>query len=46
MGLPLEGIRILELGQIILEGNAKELINDEKVKRAYLGSTHEERGMG
>ncbi|MGD0234357.1 MAG: ABC transporter ATP-binding protein [Syntrophorhabdales bacterium] len=31
---------ILELGQIILEGNAKELINDEKVRKAYLGSTH------
>jgi branched-chain amino acid transport system ATP-binding protein len=30
---------ILELGQIILEGNAKELINDEKVRKAYLGST-------
>ena len=29
---------ILELGQIILEGNAKELINDEKVRKAYLGS--------
>jgi branched-chain amino acid transport system ATP-binding protein len=32
---------ILELGQIILEGNAKELINDEKVKKAYLGSARE-----
>jgi branched-chain amino acid transport system ATP-binding protein len=30
---------ILELGEIILEGNAKELINDEKVRKAYLGST-------
>ena len=30
---------ILELGQIILEGNAKELISDEKVRKAYLGST-------
>ncbi len=30
---------ILELGQIILEGNAKELINNEKVRKAYLGST-------
>ncbi len=29
---------ILELGQIILEGNAKELINDEKVAKAYLGT--------
>ncbi|HVN25332.1 MAG TPA: ABC transporter ATP-binding protein [Syntrophorhabdales bacterium] len=31
---------ILELGKIILEGNAKELINDEKVKKAYLGTSH------
>jgi branched-chain amino acid transport system ATP-binding protein len=30
---------ILELGQIILEGNAKKLINDEKVRKAYLGSS-------
>jgi branched-chain amino acid transport system ATP-binding protein len=29
---------ILELGRIIAEGDAKELINDEKVKKAYLGS--------
>jgi branched-chain amino acid transport system ATP-binding protein len=34
---------ILELGQIILEGNAKELINDEKVRKAYLGSTQGEK---
>ncbi len=32
---------ILELGRIILEGNAKELITDEKVRKAYLGSAHE-----
>jgi branched-chain amino acid transport system ATP-binding protein len=37
---------ILELGQIILEGNAKELINDEKVRRAYLGSTREDGRTG
>jgi branched-chain amino acid transport system ATP-binding protein len=36
---------ILELGQIILEGNAKELINDEKVKKAYLGSVQADRRM-
>ena len=30
---------ILELGEIVLEGNAKEMINDEKVRKAYLGTT-------
>lgn len=28
---------VLETGNIILEGNAKELMNDESVKKAYLG---------
>ena len=28
---------VLETGKIILEGNASDLINDEKVKKAYLG---------
>jgi branched-chain amino acid transport system ATP-binding protein len=28
---------VLELGKIVLEGDAKELINDSSVKRAYLG---------
>lgn len=30
---------ILELGKIVLEGNAKDLANDEKVKKVYLGSS-------
>jgi branched-chain amino acid transport system ATP-binding protein len=29
---------IIEVGSIILEGDAKELANDERVKKAYLGS--------
>ncbi len=33
---------ILELGRIIVEGNAKDLINDEKVKKAYLGNAQGE----
>ena len=28
---------VLETGNIILEGDAKELMNDESVKKAYLG---------
>lgn len=28
---------VLETGKIVLEGNAKELMNDDSVKRAYLG---------
>ncbi|ERI89742.1 ABC transporter, ATP-binding protein [Clostridiales bacterium oral taxon 876 str. F0540] len=28
---------VLETGRIVLEGNAKELLKDEKVKQAYLG---------
>ena len=28
---------VLETGKIILEGNAKVLMNDERVKKAYLG---------
>jgi ABC-type branched-chain amino acid transport systems, ATPase component len=28
---------VLETGKIVLEGNAKELMNDESVKKAYLG---------
>ncbi len=28
---------ILEVGSITLEGDAKELANDERVKRAYWG---------
>lgn len=29
---------VLEIGKIILEGNAKELIGNENVKKAYLGA--------
>ncbi len=29
---------ILELGKIILQGNARELANNESVKKAYLGT--------
>ena len=32
---------ILEVGQVVLEGDAKELANDENVKKAYLGSSRE-----
>ena len=28
---------VLELGRIVLEGDAQELINDANVKKAYLG---------
>jgi branched-chain amino acid transport system ATP-binding protein len=28
---------VLELGEIVLEGNSSELVNDERVKKAYLG---------
>ena len=28
---------VLETGKIVLEGNAKDLLNDESIKRAYLG---------
>ena len=28
---------VLETGNIVLEGDAKELMNDESVKKAYLG---------
>ena len=28
---------VLETGSIVLEGNAKEMMNDESVKKAYLG---------
>ena len=28
---------VMEIGQIVMEGSADELINDEKVKTAYLG---------
>jgi len=28
---------ILEVGSITLEGDAKELANDERVRKAYLG---------
>jgi branched-chain amino acid transport system ATP-binding protein len=34
---------ILEVGDIVLQGNAKDLANDEKVKKAYLGSSRETR---
>nr|WP_207736235.1 ABC transporter ATP-binding protein [Fusibacter ferrireducens] len=29
---------VLETGKIIIEGNAKELLNDDRVKQAYLGN--------
>lgn len=29
---------VLETGKIVMEGNSKELANDEKVKKAYLGA--------
>lgn len=32
---------ILEVGNIVLQGKAKDLANDEKVKKAYLGTSHE-----
>ena len=32
---------ILEVGNIVLQGKAKDLAKDEKVKKAYLGSSHE-----
>ena len=32
---------VLELGTIVLEGNAAELINNELVKNAYLGGKTE-----
>ena len=28
---------VLETGRIVLEGNAKELLEDDAVKKAYLG---------
>jgi branched-chain amino acid transport system ATP-binding protein len=28
---------VMETGKIVLEGDAKELMNDESVKKAYLG---------
>jgi branched-chain amino acid transport system ATP-binding protein len=32
---------ILEVGHIVLQGNARDLANDENVKRAYLGRSRE-----
>ncbi len=29
---------VLETGRIVMEGNAADLLNDEKVKKAYLGA--------
>jgi branched-chain amino acid transport system ATP-binding protein len=29
---------VMEVGKIVLEGNGKELLNDENVKKAYLGA--------
>ncbi len=34
---------ILEVGTIILQGDAKDLANDERVKKAYLGRSREAR---
>ncbi len=34
---------ILEVGNIILHGDAKDLSNDERVKKAYLGRSRETR---
>lgn len=31
---------VLEMGKVVLEGNAKELAENEEVKKAYLGSKH------
>jgi branched-chain amino acid transport system ATP-binding protein len=28
---------LLEIGYIVVEGDAKELVNDDRVKKAYLG---------
>ena len=28
---------VLETGKIVLEGNAKELMNDDSIRKAYLG---------
>ena len=33
---------VLETGKIVLEGDAKELMNDESVKKAYLGEEEDE----
>jgi branched-chain amino acid transport system ATP-binding protein len=30
-------VYVLETGSVITEGNAAELINDERIKKAYLG---------
>jgi branched-chain amino acid transport system ATP-binding protein len=32
---------VVELGSIVIQGNAKELASDERVKRAYLGTTEQ-----
>lgn len=29
---------VMETGQIVLSGNSRDLLNDEKVKQAYLGA--------
>jgi branched-chain amino acid transport system ATP-binding protein len=30
---------VLETGEIVLEGTGQDLLNDERVKKAYLGET-------
>ena len=30
--------KFLETGKIVMEGNAKDLANDDRVKKAYLGA--------
>jgi len=30
---------VMETGEIVLEGTGKDLLNDERVKKAYLGES-------
>jgi len=30
---------VLELGRVVMEGNAKDLLQDEALQRAYLGAS-------
>ena len=37
VGVSRQTINAIETGKIVLEGKASELLNDESVKKAYLG---------